>query len=109
MASDIPGIPPIPPPVTGETAQGGAADRGRNTSDGPAATTTADTVTLTPQASRLKRIESGLGAQSVIDSARVEQLRSAIDAGRYEINPLRVAEKFIQFETSIDNGLKANP
>jgi len=110
MAVDITGIPPAQPQNGGDGVQGTAADKGQpNPQAAPVApANTSDTLTLTSQASRLKSIESGIGAQSVIDGQRVQSLKSAIDTGAYEINPLRVAEKFIQFESDIENGLKAS-
>jgi anti-sigma28 factor (negative regulator of flagellin synthesis) len=36
-----------------------------------------------------------------IDNNRVEHLKSAIGSGHFRINPYRVAEKFILFETQL--------
>ena len=35
------------------------------------------------------------------DAKRIDHLKLAIDKGNYNINPLRVAEKFIQFESQL--------
>lgn len=109
MATDITGVPPVPPQGSGESAPGNSV--GSALAEPKLATAgspdSMDTVTLTAQANRLRAIESNLGAQSEIDGQRVQSVKSAIDAGRYEINPLRVAEKFIQFESGFENGLKA--
>ena len=35
------------------------------------------------------------------DANRINHLKLAIDKGSYNINPLRVAEKFIQFESQL--------
>jgi len=37
----------------------------------------------------------------MIDDNRVEHLKSAIGSGHFRINPYRVAEKFILFETQL--------
>ncbi len=60
---------------------------------------TSDTVTLTQRAEELRMIEQNVNSQTGIDSERVETLKIAIDSGRYDIDPLRVAEKLIAFET----------
>ncbi len=103
MAIDITGFPPPQPQGAGGSAKS-ATDGGGNAAQAvvPATSATrADTVTLTPQASQLKNVESEINTQPVIDGERVKSLKSAIDAGMYEINPLRVAEKFIQFENNL--------
>ena len=46
--------------------------------------------------------ENGSVAQAArIDAERIDHLKIAINKGNYTINPLRVAEKFIQFETQL--------
>ncbi len=76
------------------------SERGNNSVQHLQSAATADTVTLTAQADQLKSISADISGQSMIDGARVENLKSAIDAGVYKINSLSVAEKFIQFENS---------
>jgi negative regulator of flagellin synthesis FlgM len=60
---------------------------------------TADSFTVSQQAERLRVIESTVNAQPDIDDSRVESLKTAIDAGRYDIDPARVAEKLIALES----------
>jgi len=57
-----------------------------------------DKITLTRQAEELRMIEKSINEQTDFDNERVESLRLEIDAGRYDINSQRVAEKFIEFE-----------
>lgn len=59
----------------------------------------ADKLTLTSRAENLHMIETTINAQSDIDSERVASLKIAIDTGRYDVDPLRVAEKLIAFES----------
>jgi len=103
MAIDITGFPPPQPQGTGGSTTSTTDGSGNATQAVVPATpvTKADTVTLTPQANQLQGVESAISAQSVIDGERVQSLKSAIDAGAYEINALRVAEKFIQFENNL--------
>jgi negative regulator of flagellin synthesis FlgM len=100
MAIEITGLPP-------HLLQGGGEGTKSNTAQGDTsqlpdkATAAADAVTLTTKATRLKSLEAGIGGQSVLDENRVEHLKAAIDAGKYEIDSERVAEKFIQFEVGL--------
>ncbi len=57
-----------------------------------------DKITLTRQAEELRMIEKSINDQSDFDIERVEDLRLEIDAGRYDIDSQRVAEKLIAFE-----------
>lgn len=57
-----------------------------------------DKITLTQQAEELRMIEKAINEQTDIDNERVENLKLEIDAGRYDIDTQRVAEKFIEFE-----------
>ncbi len=103
MAVDITGVPPSQPQGAGGSTKSTPSGSGNaaQTLSPAAPANRADTVTLTPQASQLKSVEAEINAQSVIDGERVQSLKSAIDAGMYEINSLRVAEKFIQFENNL--------
>lgn len=111
MAIDSIGPTPNQPQSAG-TESKNATNNGNNPvqrlhSTASAATT--DSVTLTTQADQLKSIEADISNQPAIDGARVESLKSAIDAGNYKINPLNVAEKFIQFESGFfEDGLTSN-
>jgi len=58
-----------------------------------------DKITLTKQAEDLRMIENAVYAQTGIDSERVDSLKVEIDAGRYDIDVQRVAEKLIEFES----------
>jgi len=59
---------------------------------------TADSFTVSRRAEELRMIESNINAQSDFNGVRIESLKTEIDAGRYDINPLRVAEKLIELE-----------
>ncbi len=59
----------------------------------------ADTVSLTDMASRLKSLEQKLGEQPEIDQARVARIRDALSSGEFRIDPERVADKMLDFES----------
>ena len=60
-----------------------------------------DQVTITPSAAKLQAVEQKLAAVPVVDQQRVEQLRSAIESGEYQVDAKRTAEKFLQFECNL--------
>lgn len=57
-----------------------------------------DTVSLTDTATRLRGLENTLANLPVVDSQRVEDIQRAIAAGKFEINPERIANKMLDFE-----------
>ena len=105
MAVEISGVPVTPannkqvePAGTNKVGTVASNTNSPNTADNVAAAP-ADSFTLSQQAETLRVIESSVNTQPDVDGARVESLKSAIDAGQYDINPLRVAEKLIELET----------
>jgi negative regulator of flagellin synthesis FlgM len=60
---------------------------------------TADTVSLSDNALQLGRLDSSIVAAPVVDTQRVEQIKQAISDGTYEIDPAKVADKLMQFES----------
>ena len=60
-----------------------------------------DRVTLTPQAQRLKDLENQVSRLPVVDQAKVERIRNEIAQGVYQVDPQRVAERMIQFESQV--------
>lgn len=59
----------------------------------------ADTVHLTDMASRLKSLEQKLANQPDIDQSHVDRVRDALSRGQYQIDPDRVADKMMDFES----------
>lgn len=60
-----------------------------------------DGVHITGSAKQLAAIEQALKGGSVIDAARVEKLRAAIDAGTYQVDAARVADKLLLLEDQL--------
>jgi len=61
---------------------------------------TADTVTLTDTAAQLHKLEATIAALPIVDIARVEGIRHAINNGQFQVDPQRVAEKMLHFENA---------
>jgi negative regulator of flagellin synthesis FlgM len=60
---------------------------------------TTDTVSLSDSAVKLGKLENTVAATPVVDTQRVEQVKQAIEDGSYTVDPARVAEKLMQFES----------
>lgn len=74
------------------TAQGGS------TAARPAAN---DTVSLTASAERMQSLQDKIATMPVVDSARVESVKGAINSGNFEIDAGQVASSMIDFETQL--------
>jgi len=74
------------------------------TSNGSAERTNAtdqnDRVSMTEDASRLKRIEEQLSAMPDIDHDKVAEIKKAIADGTFSLDPKAIADKLIGFESS---------
>jgi negative regulator of flagellin synthesis FlgM len=62
---------------------------------------TPDTVTLTDSATLLHKLEATIQATPIVDTARVEDVKHAINNGEYHIDAQRVAAKMVQFEKAL--------
>lgn len=80
--------------------RGGQQSGGRTQSDYPAAAYQAvdDQVTLTDRAKRLNDLTQSLDRQPVANQSRVDELRQAIQEGRYSVNSERIAGKLMDTE-----------
>jgi len=68
-------------------------------SSSTSSTGSGDTVSLTDMASRLKSLEQKLTSQPEVDEARINRVRDAISSGEYRIDPEKVADKMMDFES----------
>ena len=59
---------------------------------------TKDTVVLTSSAKLLERLEKSLASLPDVDSARVAEIKSAIENGEYQIDVDAIAAAMIRFE-----------
>ena len=58
-------------------------------------------VHITDTASQLASLEQALRDSPAVDSAKVAQLRSAIEQGTYQVNPEHVATQLMQMERAL--------
>ncbi|MDT0633407.1 flagellar biosynthesis anti-sigma factor FlgM [Spectribacter hydrogenoxidans] len=90
------------PGVTGNrlrTSQASAEASGSNRPDSVPAT---DSVRLTCDAQQLQSLADNLKTGDDVDTAKVARLREAVLSGDYSINPARIADRLLAFETTIN-------
>jgi negative regulator of flagellin synthesis FlgM len=80
------------------TGTGGTAQNSAETESG-----SLDTVNLTGTAALMQKLDAAIAATPVVDMARVNRIQQAIENGTYEIDPARVAEKMLSFETALQS------
>lgn len=62
----------------------------------------ADTFSLTNKASQLQQLESQIAELPVVDTQRVQDVQHALATGTLEVEPARVADKMLSFESGLD-------
>ena len=67
----------------------------------PSASST-DSVSLTDTAARLQKLENTISALPVVDSQRVEDIRSAIANGEYQIDAESIADKMMSYDAEFN-------
>ncbi len=65
--------------------------------------TAEDSVSLTDQSEKLRALESSIEKQPVVDTKRVESIRSAILDGTYTVDAKKTAEKMAEFERLLNS------
>ncbi len=60
---------------------------------------TADTVSISDNATQLGKLGNAVDTTPVVDMQRVEQVKQAINNGTYEVDAAKVADKLMQFES----------
>jgi negative regulator of flagellin synthesis FlgM len=65
------------------------------------APTGGDTVTLTASARSLQKIEETVAKAPVVNAAKVAAIKQSVNSGTYQIDPHRVADKLLQFESGL--------
>ena len=61
----------------------------------------ADQVTLTSDAKQLGRVLETAAAEPDVDTAKVEALREAIEAGRYTVDTGRIADALLEVDSAL--------
>jgi negative regulator of flagellin synthesis FlgM len=58
-------------------------------------------VSITDQARQLAALEQAVQSLPIVNEARVAEIRLAIEEGRYEVAPERIAEKLLRTEQEL--------
>lgn len=69
----------------------------------PAGGVSADTVEITAAAQDIKSATVAGASAPVVNEDRVAAIKAAVQAGSYQVNAERVAEKMLQFEGQLSN------
>lgn len=77
-------------------------DNAKNTENSAASSTASasDKVSLTDTASKLKALEKQLASEPEVNEQRVSDVSDAVKSGQYKVDPERVANKMMDFESS---------
>jgi negative regulator of flagellin synthesis FlgM len=74
----------------------GAASGGTNTGN-----PTTDSVNLTGEARQLLALEARIATEPVVDTQRVQAVRTAVENGTFNVNPEQIADKMISLEQAL--------
>jgi negative regulator of flagellin synthesis FlgM len=106
MTNDISGINSSKPQQTStqrSTAENGQKPSDAQPSQGTRSADTADKVSLTNTAEKLKALEKQLSQEAPVNEQKIANVRAALENGDYEIDPEKIAEKMLNFESNLDN------
>jgi negative regulator of flagellin synthesis FlgM len=81
-------------------------DAGTSASQSTDAGKAATPVQITDQARQLAALERAVQDAPVVNDARVTAVRNAIEDGRYEVSPERIADKLLRMEHELRNSEK---
>jgi negative regulator of flagellin synthesis FlgM len=90
-------------PIKGTNSNGVVADKSQSNSSATAASTsqTGDHVTLTDSARSMQKIEEAVARTPVVNAAKVDSIKQAVQNGTYQVDSGRVAGKLLQFERGL--------
>lgn len=60
----------------------------------------ADTVSLTAAGARVQELQEQVATVPVVNAQRVQEVKQALARGTHEIDPARVADKLVRFESA---------
>lgn len=99
MSIEINGIPASKVASTADDSQVKQTLEQTSTQQESGKSSTADTVSLSDNAVQLGKLDNNVVSTPVVDTQRVEQVKQAIKDGSYEVDPAKIADKLMQFES----------
>ena len=88
-------------PIRDQSRAQQSADSTRTSADSSSAPAKQDHVELSDGARALRSAANQLAELPAVDSARVDEIRRAISEGRYHVDPVRLAQKFLELENDL--------
>lgn len=67
----------------------------------PAAASSGDTVTITGPALAMQKLSEAVANAPVVNTQKVSSVKRAVQDGTYTIDPERVADKLLQYESGL--------
>lgn len=83
-------------PITGVSVNDGQRRIEKTNNTGASPESTEASVHLSAQSSQLQATNSGAASGSVVDAARVQEIKQAISDGSFKVNPEAVADRLIE-------------
>ena len=74
---------------------------GENAAAPQSSATAGTAVSITEQAKQLAALEQAVQSLPAVNEARVAEIRTAIQEGRYQVDPERIAEKLLCIEQEL--------
>ncbi len=87
--------------IRDQNRTGQAGDAARSTSESTKTSGGHDRVELSQGAQVLQTLASEVADLPAVDTARVDDIRRAISEGRYHVDPVRLAQKFLELENDL--------
>lgn len=78
-----------------------SSDSARSASESTKSAAQQDRVELSQSAKVLQSLANEVADLPAVDTARVDDIRRAISEGRYHVDPVRLAQKFLEFENDL--------
>jgi len=90
-------------PVTARNGSSQVLDKAQPGSSGTttSAERVSDQVTFTGPALALQKLGAAVASAPVVDAAKVAAVKQSVQNGTYQINPARIADKIVKFESGL--------
>jgi negative regulator of flagellin synthesis FlgM len=85
----------------GDQNRTASSDSARSASESTKSAAQQDRVELSQDAQVLQSLANEVADLPAVDAARVDDIRRAISEGRYHVDPVRLAQKFLELENDL--------
>jgi negative regulator of flagellin synthesis FlgM len=89
-------------PLKGSNSSGVVTEKSQGDSSASVSSSQAgDQLTLTDSARTLQKFEEAVAKTPVVNADKVSAIKQALSSGTYQIDPARVADKLLKFESGL--------